>query len=133
MCLDILDKSATFNVNFLGALSHKNLMNLIKESEVVILPSFAEAFPMSWLEAMALEKKIITSNIGWANELMINNETGLTINPKNIKEIRNAYFKISTKNKLNLEMQKRARQVILDRFNHSNISKNIDFYKKNII
>ena len=37
------------------------LRSYIQNSSIVILPSFAEAFPMSWLEAMAMEKACITT------------------------------------------------------------------------
>ncbi len=55
----------------------------IEKASVVVLPSFAEALPMTWLEAMAMEKALVTSNIGWAPEVMIDGETGFTVDPKN--------------------------------------------------
>jgi glycosyltransferase involved in cell wall biosynthesis len=35
----------------------------------VVFPFFAEALPVSWIEAMAL-KKIVASNIGWATDVI---------------------------------------------------------------
>ena len=62
---------------------YTKVKSYIAKAELVVLPSFAEAFPMTWLEAMAMEKKMVTSDIGWAKELMINENTGFTVSPKN--------------------------------------------------
>ena len=96
-----------------------------------MLPSFAEAFPMSWLEAMALEKKMITSNIGWANEVMINEETGFMINPNDIDAFCDKIEKmLNDETKANF-MAKSARQRILQHFDmKSSFKKNLGFYQK---
>ena len=78
---EILSAKAYQNFTYLGTKPYSEVQEIIKTKEIVVLPSHAEAFPMSWLEAMALEKKMVTSNIGWSNELMLDNKTGITINP----------------------------------------------------
>jgi glycosyltransferase involved in cell wall biosynthesis len=48
-----------------------------------VFPTFAEALPVSWIEAMAMEKAIVASNIGWAVEVINDSENGYLVNPKN--------------------------------------------------
>lgn len=50
-------------IKFLGALEQNNLANIIRESEVFILPSFYEGLPLVIMEALACKTKVIMSNI----------------------------------------------------------------------
>lgn len=50
-------------IKFLGALNQNDLANIIKESEVFILPSFYEGLPLVIMEALACKTKVIMSNI----------------------------------------------------------------------
>ena len=94
------------------------------------MPSFAEAFPMTWLEAMTLEKKLITSNIGWAKELMIDNVTGYMINPNNTNDFVDKIELLLSDNLNNKIMATNARKRILNHFSIEKfIEENIDFYK----
>ena len=45
-------------VKFINEVPYMKIKNYIASAEVVVLPSFAEALPMTWLEAMAMEKAI---------------------------------------------------------------------------
>ena len=61
---EILSEKALKRMTYIDAVPYDEVIGYIQKADVVLLPSFAEAFPMSWLEAMAMEKKLITSNIG---------------------------------------------------------------------
>lgn len=77
-----LNKEALNAVTHVPQVPYSQVQQYLQKAAVVVLPSFAEAFPMTWLEAMAMGKAMVTSNIGWAKELMIDNETGFTSHPK---------------------------------------------------
>ena len=104
---------------------------MIKQAHVVVLPSFAEAFPMTWLETMALEKPLISSNIGWAKEIMIDGETGFTIHPKNHLLYAEKIVSILDNSKLSLTLGKNARKHLENYFSAETIvQKTIDFHKE---
>ena len=65
-----LTNTALKNVFFENEVPYSEVQSIIANSAVVVLPSFAEALPMTWLEAMAMEKAIVTSDVGWASEVM---------------------------------------------------------------
>lgn len=90
----ILSDEAKLNIRHIKQVSYQEVKNYINEANVVVLPSFAEAFPMTWLEAMAMKKALVTSNIGWANELMINGETGFMVDPKNHDDYANKILEL---------------------------------------
>ena len=127
----LLNEKALQNVVFLDAVPYQDVLKHIQQSEVVLLPSFAEAFPMTWLEAMALEKKLVTSNIGWAKELMIDGVTGFMINPKDTDKFTSKVLTLLNENEAAMKMGKEGRKRIISNFDmkHS-LQKNIVFYKK---
>ena len=88
---------------------------------------------MTWLEAMALEKAMVTSNIGWANELMIDGRTGYVTHPDDTQKLSEAIVRLLQDSDLSKKMGIQARQRIMSEFTQEQIAeKNIKFYK-NII
>lgn len=69
------------SVEYLGLVKHEQIDQLIQQADVCIFPSYAEAFPVSWLEAMAQGKALVCSDIGWSPEVILSDEVGLTANP----------------------------------------------------
>lgn len=130
MFKDLLSEKALKNFTYIDAVPYQEVISYIQKSEVVLLPSFAEAFPMTWLEAMALEKKLVTSNIGWANELMINNQTGYTIDPKDVNDFAFKILDLLNNEKNALKMAKKARNRIIKEFDmNQSIKKSIKLYE----
>ena len=77
-----LSQEAKDKIRYLGEVPYNKVNEYITRAQVVVLPSFAEALPMTWLEAMAMEKALVTSNIGWAQEVMKDGQTGFTESPR---------------------------------------------------
>ncbi|HSI68584.1 MAG TPA: glycosyltransferase family 4 protein, partial [Gillisia sp.] len=95
--------------------------------------SFAEALPMTWLEAMAMEKALVTSNIGWAKEVMIDEETGYTVDPKDHNTYAAKVLHLMNDNELAVAMGKAARQRVISQFSTEVVVKqNIEFYSRTI-
>lgn len=126
-----LSTKALQRFTHLDAVPYEKVKELIQQSEIIVLPSLAEAFPMTWLEAMALEKKLITSNIGWAKELMIDGKTGFTVSPSNHTDFANKLMRLLNEVELGNTFGKAARKRIQETFNFEKILvENIKFYKK---
>lgn len=68
-------------VTWLGALPFSEVAAQIAGASVCVFPSFAEAFPVSWLEAMAMGKAIVASDIGWAPEVFEDGVHGFLADP----------------------------------------------------
>ncbi|MNQ46733.1 Glycogen synthase [compost metagenome] len=83
MMQHLFSEKAIKNVEYLGSVPYEAIKQKIQQSKICVFPSFAEAFPVSWLEAMVLEKPIVASNIGWANEIIDDGENGFLVDPKN--------------------------------------------------
>ena len=117
-------------IEFKGLLPYKAVQEEIAKASVVVLPSFAEALPMTWIEAMAMEKALVTSDIGWANEVMIDGETGYTVNPKEHQQFANSIQELLENSKLRLKMGKKARAHLKLNFaTEVVVEQNVAFYK----
>jgi glycosyltransferase involved in cell wall biosynthesis len=82
MMESLFSQAALLNVTYLGAVPYDEIKNQINRATVCVFPTFAEALPVSWIEAMALENPIVASNIGWAQEVIDDGVNGFLVHPK---------------------------------------------------
>ncbi|WP_177208968.1 glycosyltransferase family 4 protein [Bizionia echini] len=85
---------------FRGWLKGSSKVNAYKESDIIILPSYTEAMPMSILEGMSYSMPVIATPVGSIPEFVQNNQNGILIQIKNKKAILEAidyYIKNSDK------------------------------------
>jgi glycosyltransferase involved in cell wall biosynthesis len=68
-------------VKFVGFLPKEQFRELLSETDVLVLPSRLEAFPVVILEAMASGKGIIVSSVGGIPEVITNLKNGILIKP----------------------------------------------------
>lgn len=126
-----LSKEAAKQFEYIGSLDYSMVRKEIEKASAVVLPSFAEALPMTWLEAMAMEKALVTSNIGWAPEVMVDRETGFTVDPKDHKLYTEKILQLLEDKELADKMGKAARKRVEERFSTQVVAgKNIEFYQK---
>ncbi len=128
---DLLSEKAKTKVKYVKEVPYNEVVQIINKASLVTLPSFAEAFPMTWLEAMAMEKALVTSNIGWSSEIMVNNKTGYTVNPKDHELYARKMKRLLDDKELAHTFGKNARALIQEKFEASIIAQqNIELYKK---
>tara|TARA_R110002072_G_scaffold220139_6_gene377664 strand:+ start:3409 stop:4554 length:1146 start_codon:yes stop_codon:yes gene_type:complete len=125
-----LTEKAKSKVTHLEEVPYKDIKNYIAKAQVVVLPSFAEAFPMTWLETLAMKKALVASNIGWATELMEDGKTGYLVNPLNHEEFSNKIVTLLKDEEKNKRFGNNGRVHVISNFSTSVvIEKNINLYK----
>jgi glycosyltransferase involved in cell wall biosynthesis len=130
MMRKLFTKEALAQIEFIGSIPYQDIKNHIEKATVCVFPSFAEALPVSWIEAMAMEKAIVASNIGWANEVIDNQENGFLVSPTNHLEYANRITDLLENSKLQTQFGYAARKKVLERFSIEIIAKqSISFYK----
>jgi len=90
--LDISNK-----VRFLRGLSDKELLEVYRMSKIFVLPSIteAEAFGIVQLEAMSMGLPVINTNLNSGVPFVsLDSISGLTVEPKNVNQLKNAIEKI---------------------------------------
>ncbi|MFA5173568.1 MAG: glycosyltransferase family 4 protein [Candidatus Pacearchaeota archaeon] len=90
--LEELTKKLNLNnrIIFTGEKNKKEVLDLLSKSDLFINPSYSEGLPTSVLEAGAVGLPVIATDVGGTNEVIINNITGILINQKDPKEIKEA-------------------------------------------
>lgn len=130
---DQFKKEDLKNVKYLGKIPYSEIQNHIRKANVCVFPSFAETFGMVTIEAMALQKAIVNSDIGWSKELIINEESGFLVHPENHDLYAERIIEILKEDSLCLKIGKQARNRVEENFDINKIVKrNIEFYQKTI-
>lgn len=70
---NIHNKEQRNNIKYIGFQPHKNLIGLIKGSDVIINASMNESFGLYLIEAALLEKPIISINLPYVHEIISTN------------------------------------------------------------
>ena len=97
---DLEDKLTSKNIEITGWKNRDELMEILNKSDVFILPSLWEGLPISLLEAMALKKPCIVSNVIGNRDVISNENNGFVCN--NLNEFIEVIKNIQD-NKYNLE------------------------------
>jgi glycosyltransferase involved in cell wall biosynthesis len=133
MMQSLFTTETLLNVNYMGSVSYDEIKFLINDATVCVFPSFAEALPVSWIEAMAMQKAIVASNIGWANEVIDDGLNGFLVNPKNHLEFANKIIKLLEDSELREQFGIHARKKIENQFSSNIVAKrSLDFYRISI-
>ena len=71
------------HVNFVGYQSQAKVRQYMQETDVFVLPSFAEGVPVSLMEALAAAVPVVTTQIAGVGELVENGVSGYLVPPGN--------------------------------------------------
>ena len=80
-------KDLSSYLKYLGVVEHSKIFGIMKASDIFVLPSYSEGFPMVVLEAMACGLPVIASRTGAIPDFLKEGESGYLINPGNIMEL----------------------------------------------
>lgn len=127
----ILTPSALEQVDYKGVVPYHEMSQAISQCNICVFPSFAEAFPISWLEAMAMQKPIVASSIGWANESIEDAESGLLEFPESHNAFAKKINKLLSDKTLASKMGRNARERVARLFDQNKlVTQNINMYKR---
>jgi glycosyltransferase involved in cell wall biosynthesis len=90
----LFSESAAARVSYLGKVAYDDMKTHIEKATVCVFPTFAEALPVSWIEAMAMKKAIVASNVGWATEMITDGENGFLVHPTDHSKFANRIIQL---------------------------------------
>jgi glycosyltransferase involved in cell wall biosynthesis len=127
----LFSEEAFKRVRYLGKIPNERMNEYYSTASVCVFPSYAEAFPVTWLEAMAMGRAVVASDIGWAHEIIEDGVSGILCNPSEHKKFAGHIIDILNDNKLKTSLGNSARSRVKENFSEEIIvEKTIDFYKK---
>ena len=84
--------------------------------DVAVLPSYREAQGLSILEAMALSRPVVASNVGGIPEMIADGVTGLLVEPHDAAGLARAITRLLTDHPLADTLARQAHDMVHDRF-----------------
>lgn len=131
MMQSLFDTNALQNVNYLGSVSYDKIKAHISAAAVCVFPTFAEALPVSWIEAMAMQKAIVASDIGWATEVIDDGVNGFLVHPKEHNLYAERIVDLLENNALRSEFGIEARKKVELKFSTEVVAKqSAEFYQQ---
>jgi glycosyltransferase involved in cell wall biosynthesis len=131
MMQPLFTPAAFERVTYLGSVPYEQIKQHIHEAKVCVFPTFAEALPVSWLEAMAMQKAIVASNIGWAHEVIDDGKNGFLVHPTNHVDYAAKICRLLENESLRNEFGIAARDKVLQKFSIKIVAQqSLAFYKK---
>jgi glycosyltransferase involved in cell wall biosynthesis len=115
-------------VHFFGRRS--DIPRLVSEFDAFVMPSVAETGPMTLMEAMAMEKPIVTTNVGVVPEQFTHREHGLVVPPKDAENLGTALCELLNKPENGVEYGRNARERAKSAFSVGKIAdRHVEVYQ----
>lgn len=102
---------------FLGA--RRDIFDLVAALDLFVLPSLDEGIPMALLEAMALERPLVASNVGGIPEVITHRINGLLVEAGDEPALAEASLELIRDPSWAAVIGKQARQTVEERFSHT--------------
>ncbi|MBB3123528.1 glycosyltransferase involved in cell wall biosynthesis [Mesoflavibacter sabulilitoris] len=126
----LFSETAKSKVNYLGKIPYSEVQEHIKNAHVCTFPSFAETLGMVTIESMALQKPVVNTSLGWAQELIDDEVNGYLIYPKDTAAYAKKIITLFEDKALCLKLGQAARKKVELNFDiQKQVKKNIDYYQ----
>lgn len=105
----------TNNIKFVGWQSQQDVLQLLSETDALVMPSRWEGFGLTALEAMRASKMVIASDADALPELVINNYNGLLFSKGSecsLREVINKFLLMSSEEITKLGKNGRQRYIV---------------------
>lgn len=110
-------------VRVLGRQSSQRVSELLRESDVMVLPSIVtdsgrkEGIPVALMEALASEMPVVATDISGVSELIEDGVTGLLVKEKDAAAIADALEQLARSREFGAQLGRQGRDKVLREFN----------------
>ncbi|MEM1903448.1 MAG: glycosyltransferase family 4 protein, partial [Pyrobaculum sp.] len=116
-------KERRLNVYFTGFVPFEDLKALYAASDIFVLPSLEEGFPVAVMEALATGKPVIGSKTGGIPMQIIEGHNGFLIEPGDYEQLAERLLRLIDDEKLRNAMGNNSRKLAVERFSWWSIAK----------
>lgn len=111
-----------------------DIPEILAASDVFVLPSQWEGLPIGLLEAMAMGKAVIGSNVDGTSEVISHMENGLLLDLEDLEQdLCNAMLMLSDSGELRARLGKQAIATVASRFNIVSMVKRVEALYQDVI
>lgn len=119
---------ASGTVNFLGRLS--DVRSAITNCSVYVLPSYREGTPRTVLEAMAMGRAVITTDVPGCRETVMDCDNGFLVTVKDINALEQAMLRFIEQPELIVQMGQRSRIIAEEKYDVHKVNAKMIFEMK---
>lgn len=105
----------------------EDVLMIVANMDIFVLPSLSEGVPRSIVEAMALGKPIVATKTGGVQETVFDGETGFVIEPGNTKELETALLKLIRNKELRQCLGMKGKEIALREYNIESHMRKLEF------
>lgn len=87
------------------------------DTDICVFPSLWENFPNVCLEAMSAARGIVASKFGGMSDMLINDYSGILVDPFNHGEVADAIIRLLTNENIRIKFGENARKNLLAKYN----------------
>ena len=109
------------NIELLGWVDEKNMLDEYKKADIFILPSHAEGFPNAVLEALNCRLPIISTNVGGIPDSIIDGYNGYIFEPNDQKVMYEKIKKLGESSEKRIEFSQNCNAILMK---HHDFNKN---------
>jgi len=102
---------------FAGYRSQEEVGEYLRQSDIFILPSFAEGVPVSLMEAMVTGIPVVATNVGGVSELVQSEHTGLLVPPADSEALAQAIARYQDDQELRRRVAAHGRERVIQQYN----------------
>lgn len=126
----LLAKLQLQNVYIHEALPNNEMPALLAKASVIVLPSHMEAMPLAWLEALAMQRPFIGSQLGPGPEVITPHQNGLLCDPHQPADIAEKITYMLLHPQEAASMASAGRTMVVNEYNAATlVQKNVLFYQ----
>jgi glycosyltransferase involved in cell wall biosynthesis len=119
------------NVEFVGEIPHKKVMEYMSICDIFSLPSYNEGFGVVYLEAMVKGKPVIGVKGQGIDGIAEHRKNGMLVKPKDIDSLDKALTYLIENPQIAKKMGERARKIVLENYTwEKNAEKTLKIYEE---
>ena len=116
-------------IHWLGILSNQQVFALMREAEIMILPSRNEGLPCVLLEAGLASLPVVACNVGGVSEVVTDGYNGRLVPPEDPNEMSRVIMDLVNNKSVREKLGKALRETILQGFSSERMAMNyIEYY-----
>jgi len=123
-------------VDFWGNIPHSDMPTFLSDVDIAVQPSRlnSESFGVAALEASAMEIAVVSTKVGGVPECVRDGETGILIEPRDVKALTNALSYLIENLDKRKQMGKAGRKFVLGNYRwEKNTEKMMGIYKATLL
>lgn len=105
----------------IGHVPHNAMPAIISAADIIVLPSYREGFPRSLVEAAALGKPIVATDIAGCREVVEHESNGMLVRPRDVSGLADAIERLAFDPDLRARFGFQSRKMAVERFNEQKL------------